>query len=308
MCNSPCNENSFWTWLKRIVLIAIIVKIGLSLKDHVESIKKNLESPPIKIGWINLTDEITSASSIINECFYFSEREDIPAVILHIDSPGGYCGSSELIYKEIKRLNKKKPVFGFIENNCLSGAYLILQGCSKSVAQTMSTIGGIGVTSDFFSFKKCLDNYNIEYENLSKGEFKSVGNKFAEKMSEKQKKYVLGLQENCYEAFLDIVSENRGLKKANFKTWADGKVFTGASALKENLIDEIGDLSSVLSEIKSFTQVDKDQRVLFIKYPRKEGLNRFFSQDQESIPENTKKTFSITDLWSSIKSYLKILS
>lgn len=298
------NEVGFWGWIKRILYLMIALNIFFSFLPEIKKMFEEKVSPKLKVGWIDLKDEITDATSIINEILYFQNKPEIPAVILRVDSGGGAAGSSELISRTIKRLNNIKPVFTLVENICASGAYMIACSTNKIFAQESSVVGSIGVGMRLFNFKRIMDNWNIDHDFICKGEYKGIGDRFSEKINEKQKKYILQIQDGIYDSFVEKVATERGLNKANHKQWADGKIFNGKAALAENLIDEIGDLESVYTEIKQYLNDNKE--IKLIKYPRSKGFSKIFqSENNDNLPEKASSSPSIiSSLLTKIMSFL----
>lgn len=278
-----------WEWLKRLFLILIIIQIIAGLIPLIKQAAEEQANPKVQVGWIELRDVITDSSQLINEARYFAERKDIKAVVLRVNSGGGYCGSSEMMFRAIENLNKVKPVFALIENVCASGAFMTTVAATKIFAMESSVIGSIGVLMEMFNFKRLMDNWNVDYDCLTKGEFKSVGNTFTERISDKQKKYLLNVQDGIYDSFIEIVAEKRKLKKASYKTWAEGKIFNGIQAVELGLVDQIGDIECIFEEIKVLAQSKSDEKINIVKYPRKKGLAAIFSQDESpGIPEKPK--------------------
>jgi len=174
----------------------------------------------------------------------------LKAVAIVINSPGGSPVQSELIYNYIRAISKKKkvPVYTFAEDVAASGGYWLLCAGDIMYASNSSVVGSIGVISAGFGFVGAIKKLGIERRVLTQGESKSVYDSFAP-VKESDKKIIFDLQGDIHDEFKAIVSKRRG-KKINIpeKRLFSGEFWSGKKGHEIGLIDEIGDLYSVMQD------------------------------------------------------------
>ncbi|MBV9557652.1 MAG: S49 family peptidase [Pseudolabrys sp.] len=209
----------------------------------------------------------------------FSVR-NASAVAIVINSPGGSPTQSHLIFRRIRSLaeEKKLPVIAFIEDVGASGGYMLACAADEIVADQFSIVGSIGVVGGTFGFPKLMQKLGIERRVYTSGERKVMLDPFLPEKPDDVKR-IKGIQKDIHERFIALVKERRseGLKGAD-KTLFSGEFWTASDALKHGLIDEIGDLRSVLRDRfgeKVKTPVIAEQRKLFgFKLPAASALER----------------------------------
>ena len=172
------------------------------------------------------------------------------AVVLVVNSPGGSPVQSELIAKRIIALSKKNkiPVLTFVEDVAASGGYWLACAGEKIYASKGSIIGSIGVISSGFGFQEAIAKLGIERRVYSEGDNKSVLDPFLP-VKTSDVKIITTLQKKIHEHFIDYVKERRGGKLTQSDEFLfNGEFWTGELAVDFGLIDEIGDMYSVIFE------------------------------------------------------------
>ncbi len=172
--------------------------------------------------------------------------DDIKALVVRIDSPGGAVGPSQEIYSELKELREDIPVIASIGDVGASGGYYIACAADKIFANPGAITGSIGVIAQFASYEKLLEWAKIDVEVIKSGKYKDVGSSFR-KMNEADREYLQDLIDNVYMQFKSAVAESRDLDSEEIDKVADGKIFTGEQALELKLIDELGTMNDAIS-------------------------------------------------------------
>jgi len=211
---------------------------------------------------------------------------------IKIDSPGGLPGASQAIFNELKLFKKEKPVVTFIENVCASGGYYIACASSHIVSTPSALVGSIGVVLNLGNIKHLLEDWKIKFHYIQSGKYKTAGSPLKDATPD-ELAYLQKLSDGNYDQFLKDVAESRKIKRDQYKTWADGKVFLGTDAKKLNLVDEIGSFYNATQAIKKLAKIDDE--IKFIKPKRPSGLARLFMGEDEndsSGPEFSSKTAS----------------
>jgi protease-4 len=202
---------------------------------------------------------ISDSSSYIKYIKPFFKNNDIKAILLVIESPGGAAGSAEAIANEITFFKKKypKPIIALSENICTSGAYLIACTSDYIIAPHSALIGSIGTAiPNQFKLKDFLEQLKISYKSITTGQFKDATDPFAH-FTQDQIAHLEGLTKDSYQHFIEHVANNR--KKVLLATasdWANGKLFTAGQAQKIGLIDEVGSWSNALAYLKKVALIE----------------------------------------------------
>lgn len=188
-----------------------------------------------------------STGPLIKSAF---ETNDVKAVAISINSPGGSPVQSELIYNYIRELSsdKKIPVYTFAQDVAASGGYWLLLAGDEIYAHQASIIGSIGVIFSSFGFVDLLKKIGIERRVYTEGKNKAILDPF---MPEQQENIEIlkQAQSDIFEGFKSLVRKRREGKL----TKAEDDVFTGAfwsgnTALKLGLIDGVSDIRSKMKE------------------------------------------------------------
>jgi protease-4 len=253
-----------------LVFIAIYFSLGIKPKEKLRFGVIRIEGPIVTHANIPFY-KIADSSEIIES---IKDAKDLDGIILYINSPGGSASSSFKILDEIKNYKEKnKTVIAFIDEQGLSGAYLIASAADKIYASRMSFVGGIGVIGSYLEIAGLLEKYNISYVRLVKGKYKDVGSPFKH-ISEEEKELLEKKLDIIYKEFVEEVSKNRNL---NVDKIATGEFFTSKEALENSLIDEIGDME----KIKKYLEEKYNRSVEFVEIKRQksfyEELSRIFA-------------------------------
>jgi serine protease SohB len=172
------------------------------------------------------------------------------AVALVINSPGGSAVQSHLIFRRIRQLAEQhnRRVIGFIEDAGASGGYMIACAADEIVADQHSIVGSIGVVGGSFGFDKLIAKLGVERRLYTSGEHKAMLDPFLPENPDDVDR-LKKLQREIHDDFITLVKSRRAGKLAGPQDdLFSGAYWTGRRALELGLVDEIGDLRSVLRE------------------------------------------------------------
>jgi len=172
-------------------------------------------------------------------------NDDVKAIVLRVDSPGGNALTSELIWREIEITKKTKPVVVSMGNYAASGGYYIAANADRIFAENNTITGSIGVFGMLPNMSQLGKNIGINAEQVKTHENAS-GYSIFEPMDEKYKAYALESIEKTYTTFLQRVAAGRKMTMAQVDAIAQGRVWTGSAAKKLGLVDEIGGLEDAI--------------------------------------------------------------
>jgi protease-4 len=199
------------------------------------------------IGVIDVDGEILSADTVVDQLRKFDQDDDVKAIILHIDSPGGGAAASQEIYHEVLKIRdeKKKPVVASIESVGASGAYYIASAANTIYANDASVVGSIGVIMEWTNYGDLLSWAKLKPEVIHAGALKDAGDP-THAMTPQEQAYFQGLVDNMYGQFIADVAKGRNLPPETIKGLATGQVWTGEQALPLHLIDKQGGFRDAL--------------------------------------------------------------
>ncbi|MQP51777.1 MULTISPECIES: signal peptide peptidase SppA [unclassified Flavobacterium] len=173
------------------------------------------------------------------------EDDDVKAIVLRVNSPGGSALTSELIWREIEITKKVKPVVVSMGNYAASGGYYIAANADRIFAEPNTITGSIGVFGMLPNMSQLSKNIGINAEQVKTHENAS-GYSIFEPIDENFKGFVLESIEKTYATFLKRVADGRKMTTEQVDVIAQGRVWTGIDAHKLGLVDEIGGLDAAI--------------------------------------------------------------
>jgi len=176
--------------------------------------------------------------------------DDVKAIVLRVDSPGGSALASELIYRAVVDAAARKPVIVSMGSVAASGGYYISAGAGKIYAQPDTLTGSIGVVGGKMVLAGGMAKLGIDVVEIARGKRALLGSP-VRPWSEDERVAVRRTMEDVYETFKARVAEGRKLDPATVEKNAQGRVFTGAEAKARGLVDELGSLEDALAFARS---------------------------------------------------------
>lgn len=167
------------------------------------------------------------------------DEDDVKALIVRIDSPGGTTVGSEALYEELRAFGAKKPIVAVMDSVAASGGYITALAADRIYARGNTITGSIGVIFSYPDVSKLLDTVGVKMEEVKSGELKAEPSGY-KPTPEKARIVMQEMVADGFGWFKDIVGERRKLGKTAVDRLSDGRVYSGRQALKEKLIDEIG--------------------------------------------------------------------
>lgn len=230
-------------------------------QNNVTTALTNTASDQIAI--IYAQGEIGSGEGDVNEIGEGSMRrslqearknEDVKAIVLRINSPGGSAMTSDLIWREIEITKKVKPVVVSMGNYAASGGYYIACNADKIYAENNTITGSIGVFGILPNFSPLANKLGINTEQVKTHENAANYSPFVP-VDEKFKAFTLESVEQIYKTFVTHVAEGRKMTFAQVDAIAQGRVWSGTQALKIGLVDKIGGLDDAIAEAAKIAKI-----------------------------------------------------
>ncbi|MYM59908.1 signal peptide peptidase SppA [Vibrio sp. OCN044] len=191
--------------------------------------------------------------------------DNVKAVVLRVDSPGGSAFASEVIRNEIQALREAgKPVVASMSSLAASGGYWISMSADKIVAQPTTLTGSIGIFSVITTFEKGLKKLGVYTDGVGTSPFSGVGVTTGLSKGASDA-FQLGI-EHGYHRFVNLVSENRNIDISNMDKIAQGRVWTGQDAEKFGLVDQMGDFDDAIALAAELAKLD-DYNLYWVEEP-----------------------------------------
>jgi len=209
-------------------------------------------------------DESYVGQGAINKSLEKARNNDkIKAIVLRVNSPGGSALASELIWREIELTKKVKPVIVSMGDVAASGGYYIACNANRIFAEPTTITGSIGVFGTLPNVKGLADNWGINAEQVVTNK-NAVTYSLFEPINDNQRNFIKESIQSIYSLFTNRVVEGRNMTQEAVHNIAQGRVWTGADALKNGLVDELGGLDAALEYAAKLTEIE-DYKI--IQYP-----------------------------------------
>ncbi|MEW8970259.1 MAG: signal peptide peptidase SppA [Mesobacillus sp.] len=212
---------------------------------------------------------------------YVKENDDVKAIILQVNSPGGGVVESAQIHDKIKEIQKetKKPVYVSMGSMAASGGYYVSAPADKIFASPETLTGSLGVIMQGVNYAGLAEKYGVEFTTIKSGPYKDIMSP-SRPMTEDERKILQSMIDNSYEGFVKVISEGRGMSVEQVKEIADGRIYDGRQAKQLKLIDGFGYLEDVIESVR------KDEKLgdaTVVKYTESMGFGSFFSMSAQKV-------------------------
>ena len=212
-------------------------------------------------------DGVISSEKFAKEIRKARKDENIKAIVLRVNSPGGSILASEVIWREMSEAKKVKPVIVSMGEVAASGGYYIAAPADTIVAQPNTITGSIGIFGILFNVQELVnDKLGVTTDVVSTGELSDFGN-MARPLTEVERTIIQSSVEDGYETFISRVAEGRGMHPDSVRKVASGRVWTGTQAKARGLVDVLGGLDTAIGIAAAKIKAGEDYRVVY--YPEK---------------------------------------
>jgi protease IV len=264
-----------------ICLAPVVIGVWLMLSD---TSGPSSPLPFKKVGLVQISDVILASDSYIKQLRSFREDDAIAGVLLRIDSPGGASAPSQEIFSEVMKFrDANKPVVVSVGNMAASGGYYIASAATRIFANPSSITGSIGAIVEFPQYYKLLDKIGVSLNVIKAGSFKDMGSPQRE-MTPGDRALLQGIVDDIHHQFIRDVGRARSMNADSLRRIADGRILTGAQALKVRLIDTLGSFEDALAYLKQ--SVGVSQRAAVVEKKRRESFLKslIFGELAERFP------------------------
>jgi protease IV len=191
--------------------------------------------------------------------------DDVKAVVLRVNSPGGSATASDIIQREVILTNQKKPVIVSMGNVAASGGYWISTYASQIFAEPTTITGSIGVFGRILNVQQVANQNGITWDVVKTGRFADSQTVSRPKTPE-ELKIIQASVDRIYDQFLKKVSDSRKLEKSRVAEIAQGRVWSGTQAKSIGLVDELGGLEDAIQAAAKKANLGDDWQI--DEYPK----------------------------------------
>jgi protease-4 len=227
----------------------------VSISDYQKSNPISISTATEKIAIIYAAGEIVSGDG--NEDNIGSERvsaairkarldDQVKAIVLRINSPGGSALASDVIWREVILAKKAKPVIASMGDVAASGGYYIACAADQIIAQPNTITGSIGVFGVLFNAEKFFkDKLGITFDGTKTSAYADLGD-YTRAMSPSEKNIIQRSVNQIYYDFTTKVAAGRKMPINKVLNIAGGRVWSGTDAIKNGLVDSLGNLNDAI--------------------------------------------------------------
>jgi len=194
--------------------------------------------------------------------------DDVKAVVLRINSPGGSATASEIVKREVALVSEVKPIVVSMGNVAASGGYWISMVADEIVAEPNTITGSIGVFGLLFDLQEIANNNGATWDSIETAPFADI-NTVARPKTEAELALIQKFIDRIYSQFVSEVARGRDLPEARVREIARGRVWSGTAALENGLVDRLGGLDAAIASAAERAELDA-WRVE--EYPRTQTL------------------------------------
>lgn len=304
-------HHALWTCLIVLLAFGFLSIVGVTVLAVLGRMLVNQKPAAIRgsgsVGLLRIESTIYDDSQIMEILDYYQNNKGIRAILVRIDSPGGAVGTSQEIYEALRGLRQQgKVVVASMANTAASGGYYVACGAQEIFANPGTLTGSIGVVLGIPNVEELSGKVGFRYENIKSGRFKDVGSIFRP-LGEEDRQLLQSVVGDVYEQFLAAILSERSKQLENaaarvakadpalapllganptgellLRAVADGRIFTGKSALAYGLVDHVGTRRDALSRVGKLIGVDNPE---IVEYKPKRSLRDLFSASAKSAVE-----------------------
>lgn len=228
------------------------------------------------------SDEQIVGSKVVKDLKKLADDDDIKAVVLRVNSPGGSAYASEQIWHQVMNIKSKKPIVVSMGGYAASGGYYISCAADWIVAEPTTLTGSIGIFGMFPDASELMnDKLGLNVATVKTNEFADIGG-YYRPFNEKESALLQGYINRGYELFTKRCADGRGLSQDSIKVIGEGRVWTGVHAKKLGLVDQLGSLEDAIAIAKKKAKIEE---CTVKDYPAKKSFIEQLMEDK--APENS---------------------
>jgi protease-4 len=236
-----------------------------------------------------VSGDMITATGMIKAIRQVRDDDSIKGVILRIDSPGGDGIASDDILHEAELLSQKKPTVISMSDLAASGGYFIAMTGDPLIAYRATETGSIGVFFGKPNLRGLYDKIGVRKELMTRGRFADIDTDAAP-LTDAQRAKLRSEIELFYRSFVEKVASARKRKYDDVDALAQGRVWTGAQAKQNGLVDELGGIDRAIALVKQRAKIAATEKIKLVAYPPRRTLFQIL-MDREQLTEMESRVF-----------------
>jgi protease IV len=216
-----------------------------------------------------LGEEVMGSDSVIKNLKQAEKDKSVKAIVLRVDSPGGSAMASDLIWREVTRI--EKPIVASMSDVAASGGYYISMGADRIYAEPGTLTGSIGVISVKLAAGKAMEKLGLTTDTITVGKNGTFESMYAS-WTDTERAAMRRLSGDVYKQFVSKAAEGRKMSFEQLEKKAGGRIYTGRQAKKEGLVDELGTLEDAIGAAKLLAGMNRSDKAELLILPKPQGL------------------------------------
>lgn len=230
-----------------------------------------------KNGFNPMVGTTMGDESVLEDLQAAVDNDDVKAIVLRIDSPGGEVLASDVIGNAVERAKEEKPVVVSMADVAASGGYMMAYRASRIVALPNTLTGSIGSFTGKFNLHGLYGKAGLTKDYVTRGAYPLLDSDYHD-WSAREETLVVRQHWEDYDRWISDIAANRGLEPAEVDSVARGRVWSGRQALDRKLVDELGDLHRAVRVAAGLASFPADAKVHTTHYPRPVTLLDVFQE------------------------------
>ncbi len=214
-------------------------------------------------------ESVLGSATLISALRSAAEDPNVLAIVLRVDSPGGSAVASDLVWRELRRI--QKPVVASLGDVAASGGYYLAMGADRIYAEPGTVTGSIGVLGGKLVVSGLYNKLGLTTEVISRGRNSGVLSA-TQAFTEEERAAWGALIDETYRQFVDKAAESRRMPRHKLETLAEGRVFTGRMAAANGLVDALGTLADAVAYAKTAAGLKPDDKVELLILPKPRSI------------------------------------
>lgn len=200
-----------------------------------------------------------------------TKDDEIVAVVLRIDTPGGAIAPTQELYDELLKLGEIKPIVTSMGTVAASGGYYLSCATDWIVSNPGTITGSVGVIMELTNLQDLFQKLGIRNKTIKSGKFKDTGNPMRP-MTKEEEDLLQGMIMDTYEQFVEAVLEGRPVEEDEIRPYLDGRVLTGRQAYELGLVDQLGNINAAVEKAAEMAGLTDVPEQLYEPEREKSGL------------------------------------
>jgi protease IV len=233
------------------------------------------------------------------------QDDDVRAIVVRVNSPGGSATASEHIQRELRLAGEVKPVVISMGSYAASGGYWISAYGDKIFAEPTTITGSIGVVGIHFDVQKLANNLGVTFDGVKTGKYADIFT-ISRPKTPSELAIFQGMVEWIYGEFIKKVAEGRKLEAEDVRKIAGGRVWSGREALKLGLVDELGGLDAAIAHAAESADLGTDYAIT--EFPQTQTFAELLTAWIEDVrPAQTKQSGLVSQVLAQVEEHAKAL-